>query len=177
MKKTLPIALALILVPPLAHLYMAVEAKAVSAYQINRARATAFFLDKLHKPYNLQLMVKNEASGAGVDPKLAVALVEQESRWDPSAIRPEPKLRTASYGLFQILPETAKNCPGSPSAEQLLHPITNARCGLFLLSRYLEKTKSPRLALVAYNGGEACLRQRCPAAEAYAATVLSKLLL
>lgn len=162
--------------PFLSHGYMAIEGRVVDAYQHTRARASVWLLDKLQRPYDLRLLVEAEARAQGIRPELAVAMVEQESAWNPAAIRNEPQIKSASWGLFQILPETAKACPGKPAAEELLHPVVNIRCGLHLMRGYLERTKSTHKALMAYNGGERCLAVKCPQAEAYAAQVLSRLL-
>jgi soluble lytic murein transglycosylase-like protein len=162
--------------PFISHGYMSAEGRALNAYHRARARASVWLLDKLQRPYDLRLLVEAEARAQGVRPELAVAMVEQESAWNPAAIRNEPKIQTASYGLFQVLPESAKACPGKPGAAELLHPVANVKCGLHLMRTYLDRTKSTHKALMAYNGGERCLATRCPQAEAYAAQVLSRLL-
>lgn len=175
-KRKLSIALAVaIAIPPISHVYMGAEGRAVKAYQRTRARASVWLLGKLQRPYDLRLLVEMEAEAQGVRKDLAVAMVEQESAWNPAAVRNEPRINTASYGLFQILPGTAKACPGQPGAAELLHPVVNVQCGLYLMKQYLDRTKSTHRALMAYNGGERCLAVRCPQAEDYADQVLARL--
>jgi soluble lytic murein transglycosylase-like protein len=174
-KQKLIAGAALAALPLVSHLYIGAERATVTAYQRTRARASVWLLDKLQRPYDLRLLVEMEARAQGVKPELAVAMVEQESAWNPAAVENLPKLNSASYGLMQIQPGTARACPGKPGAAELLHPVANVRCGLFLMRRYIERTKSVHKALMAYNGGEGCLAMRCPQAEAYAAGVLGRL--
>lgn len=158
---------------PLAHGYLNIETKLINQYHKAKARFTAYLLKEYTSPMDLKNLVTVEAKARGIPPELAFAVVEQESNWNPAAVRQEPALRTMSIGLFQILPPSAKACPGSPTAAELFHPLTNIQCGLDLLAKYL-KTNSPRRALVAYNGGEGCLTRTCGSAEAYASSVLER---
>lgn len=169
------LTIALILtIPFTSHLYFRIETYALDQLSILQAKTTSYLLIKYSTKPNLKNLVLVEAKARGINPALAFALIEQESGWNTSAIRPEPKLNTMTIGLFQIMPSTAKACPGSPSATALFHPVTNTQCGLDLLSSYLQKTGSARKALVAYNGGEHCLIHHCAEAEAYAKSVLTR---
>ena len=160
---------------PRAHGYVHLENKALDQYRKAKARLTTYLLKEYTSPTDFKNLVAVEAKARGIPPELAFAIVEQESNWNPAAVRYESHLKQTTVGLFQILPSTAKACPGSPSAEELFHPLTNINCGLDLLARYL-KTNSPRRALVAYNGGEGCLTRTCSGAEAYANSVLDRFL-
>lgn len=173
--KTIPkILLVFLLLIPASHLWMKLETKAIATYYIAKSKLTAYLLTNYAALPDIKNLVAVEAAARGLNPHLAFAVVEQESNWNSTAVRHEPRLGTMTVGLFQIMPSTAKACPGSPTATQLFHPVTNTKCGIFLLSSYLKKTGSPRKTLVAYNGGEGCLTHRCSGAESYATSVLTK---
>lgn len=67
----------------------------------------------------------------------------------------ERMLRSFSFGLFQIMGETAReNGFNSPILSQLLEPSNNIALGLQLIRKYLEAHKGDlQKALLTYNGG------------------------
>lgn len=84
-----------------------------------------------------------------VDPRLALALVRVESRFDSTAVGP-----AGALGLTQLLPSTARGM--SPRLERgaLFDPETNLRLGLRYLRGLLDRYDGDRrLALTAYNRG------------------------
>ncbi|MEK6943113.1 MAG: N-acetylmuramoyl-L-alanine amidase [Nanoarchaeota archaeon] len=80
-------------------------------------------------------MVNRLAQENDVSYLLTKAIIEKESSWKPDAIRQEPKLNDASYGLMQILGGTAKgtNCKDDFNT----NPESNVDCGIKVLkSKY-----------------------------------------
>ena len=89
----------------------------------------------------------------GLDPDLLRALVWQESKGDPLAVRFEPRLNDSSYGLGQVLLQTARELGFAGGVRDLLDPHTN----LDLAARYLRSRFDTfgdfRLSVAAYNSG------------------------
>lgn len=90
-----------------------------------------------------------------VEPALALAIADLESKFNPKAQKYEPKLKTYSVGLFQVLFTTARlEFAFRGSKDQLLDPDTNIGMGIEYLTRCIE-TKGPKLKDIAccYNAG------------------------
>lgn len=93
------------------------------------------------------------------------AIIKIESNNNPNAVRKEPKLKDASYGLMQILTKTAKDLEtkhpelprlGSTNkelAKSLRDPEINRLYGTALFKEELDFYKTPELAVAAYNSG------------------------
>jgi soluble lytic murein transglycosylase len=100
-------------------------------------------------------VVQPAARAEGVDPLLVVALIRQESLFDPDAVS-----SAGARGLMQLLPSTARHihaAEGGPSpTPPALHDVaTNVRLGVTLLARLLARYRGSMVkALAAYNGGE-----------------------
>ncbi len=91
------------------------------------------------------------AQAAGVDALLLLALVREESRYDPVVISP-----ARAVGLAQILPTTAQAMTGDASitASRLKDPEANLLLGARYLRLQLDRFGGDlRLALAAYNAG------------------------
>ena len=83
-------------------------------------------------------------------PNQLVWLAEVESSFDPEARSP-----AGAAGLFQLMPQTAKQYGlRTWPFDQRLDPEPNARVAAALLGRLHEKFKDWRLTLAAYNAGE-----------------------
>ena len=98
--------------------------------------------------------VSRQADKAGVDPLLVVALMRQESLFDPTAHSPAD-----ARGLMQLVPGTANRVArriGQPTAaDQLYDPEANITLGVAHLQQLLQAYQGDRIkALAAYNGGE-----------------------
>lgn len=100
-------------------------------------------------------LVSKEALGQRVNPHLAVALVRQESGFNPNATSP-----VGALGLMQLMPETARdlvreiNRRARPTRAQILDPQRNVRLGVRYLGRMLRGFGNrAELALAAYNAG------------------------
>ena len=80
-------------------------------------------------------------------------LVAMESNFKPNAIRQEPKINDASYGLTQILYRTAQGLGYRGTTTGLFVPDTNVQYGLLYLRQMLDRVGAVDKALSAYNGG------------------------
>lgn len=113
--------------------------------------------------------VRHEAQQRHVDPLLVLALMRQESAFQPAVRSP-----ANAYGLMQILPTTATRIAADPAVagadpNRLTDPRHNIRLGVFYLGGLLDLFGgNPYKALAAYNGGEAAVAkwdERWPGAE------------
>jgi soluble lytic murein transglycosylase len=110
-------------------------------------------------------LVAAEARAQGVDPYLVLALMRQESLFDPEAESP-----AAAHGLMQLLVPTASRVAPAPvGVPELRDPATNVRLGTRYLRQLLDRYGGnlPR-ALAAYNAGEDAVAKweaRYPGAE------------
>ena len=99
--------------------------------------------------------IREAAAEYDVDPNLIFATIMIESGGNPKAIRHEPRINDASYGLGQLLYGTAKGLGYRGSAEGLFDPETNIK----LIARYHRRNLDKHGHLtgeqltVAYNTG------------------------
>lgn len=122
-------------------------------------------------PSNLVELVKAHATSVGLDPALACAIVEQESGWNPWAIRYEPGFyahyenplaltptektaRAISWGLFQTMGESIRELGYKGDIAQLCDPATSIQWGLMLFQKKLDLAgQDVGRALSFWNGG------------------------
>jgi soluble lytic murein transglycosylase len=96
----------------------------------------------------------------GIDPVLTIALIRQESEFNPRAMSP-----ANAVGLMQLLPSTAVPIARSSgltsfSPEALLEPSTNIQLGTRHFATLLKRFEgTPEYALAAYNAGANRVRQ------------------
>lgn len=108
-------------------------------------------------PFAFWPQVVRSTSGSGVDPLLVLALMRQESLFDPEA-----RSGADARGLMQLLPATAErtaraNGRSSPQGK-LYDPAVNITLGVAYLQQLLRAYNGdPLKALAAYNGGEAAV--------------------
>jgi soluble lytic murein transglycosylase len=99
--------------------------------------------------------VHKKAEENGVDPYLILALIRQESLFDPQAVS-----SASALGLMQLLPSTARRTArqlglAEPRPEQLFDPELNLTLGIFHLKELLKRYGGNQVkALAAYNAGE-----------------------
>jgi soluble lytic murein transglycosylase len=96
----------------------------------------------------------------GIDPVLTVALIRQESEFNPAAVS-----SAKAIGLMQLLPSTAATVApaaglSSFSNDTLLEPVTNIRLGTRHFADLLKQFDgTPEYALAAYNAGASRVRE------------------
>ncbi len=112
-------------------------------------------------------LVSDAAKQEKISPLLLLALVRQESFYDPHAGSP-----AGALGLTQVVPATGKSIAQSLgaqsfSAEDLYRPIVSLRFGADYLAQQLRGFKSDAYrALAAYNAGPGAASQAAKAAGA-----------
>jgi soluble lytic murein transglycosylase-like protein len=109
-------------------------------------------LDEVQREGVARALVLAEAND-GIPVLMTLALIAQESRFDPRAKGP-----TGSLGLMQIQPVTAHAVARQyglawQSDRTLLDPVQNVRIGLAYLAELRERFGSTDHALAAYNIG------------------------
>jgi soluble lytic murein transglycosylase len=99
--------------------------------------------------------IKTESAKNNLDPYLVVALIRQESEFNPSAVSP-----ANACGLMQMLPSVGKSMAHQEGIEhfqtfQLFDPVINIRLGTRYLRRTLDKFGGvTEYALAAYDAGD-----------------------
>jgi soluble lytic murein transglycosylase len=94
------------------------------------------------------------AARYGVDPRLVLAVMRQESRYNPNATS-----WVGARGLMQVMPSTAEGIAAALDMEyfepdDLYHPDLSVRFGAFYIAAQLKSMNgSVPGALAAYNGG------------------------
>ena len=132
-----------------------------------RAYASAFKIER-----RLAESIYDAAVNEGVDVDLAFRLVKVESSFRRRAVGP-----AGSIGYTQVQPETARWLDPSVSREDLFETDTNLRLGFRYLRLLLDRYRSTRMALLAYNRGPGTVATVLAAGEdpanGYARRVLS----
>ena len=110
---------------------------------------------RIRYPLEYQTIIKGHAKNYDLDPALLAAVIYRESKFDPKA-----KSSSGAIGLMQLLPDTAKGIAlhtggGKFVISDLYDPEINVRYGSFYLRRLMRKYGDTRLALAAYNAGQA----------------------
>lgn len=119
-------------------------------------------------------LARSIAQEQGLDPALVCGIVEQESGWNPYAVRYEPGFyrrylasrypdgpgtegtcRAISWGLMQVMGETAREAGfDASSLAALCDPATGLQIGCRVFKGKLEKAKGDVVkALLRWNGG------------------------
>jgi soluble lytic murein transglycosylase-like protein len=112
------------------------------------------------------------AAKYGLDPFIVCAVIEQESGWNPWAMRFEPaffaryiepmklpeateaQARATSFGLMQIMGQVAREKGFQPRfLTQLCDPDTGVELGCRKLQECFAVHGDPETALLAFNGG------------------------
>lgn len=97
--------------------------------------------------------VRQQSAEKRIDPIWVVALVRQESMFDPDARSPAD-----ARGLMQLLPSTAQRVAGRDGELDLTQPRLNIELGTEYLRILISRFDGDVLkALAAYNGGESAV--------------------
>jgi len=110
---------------------------------------------QLRYPLAYEHVIRGHAENYDLDPALLAAVIYRESKFDPDA-----RSSSGAIGLMQLLPDTAQGIAVHTGGEKfvvedLYDPEINIRYGSFYLRRLLRKYDDERLALAAYNAGQA----------------------
>lgn len=109
---------------------------------------------RLGYPCGYFSLVNKQADKYKLDPYLTLAVIREESRFNPRAVS-----RSKAQGLMQIMPATgrglAKSLKLKPySTASLSRPDVNIKMGSYFLAYLIKEFKgNVYLALAAYNGG------------------------
>jgi soluble lytic murein transglycosylase len=111
--------------------------------------------ERLWHPLHYEEIVLGHARNYHLDPALLAAVIYQESKFDADA-----RSDRGAIGLMQLLPGTAKGIATRTGGTRfrvsdLYDPEINVRYGAWYLRHLLGKYGSERLALAAYNAGQA----------------------
>jgi soluble lytic murein transglycosylase len=110
---------------------------------------------RLRYPLEYEHIVRGHAEQYDLDAAMVAAVIYRESEFDADA-----RSSSGAIGLMQLLPDTAEGIAqltgGSRFVvDDLYDPEINVRYGSFYLRRLLRKYEDERLALAAYNAGQA----------------------
>ncbi len=118
------------------------------------ARTTAWYA-RLWHPLRYASIVRTYAHQQRLDPALLAAVIDTESKFNANA-----RSSAGAVGLMQLTPATAEGIAeythGSKfRLSDLTNPDINVRYGSWYLRRLINHYRNERLALAAYNAGEA----------------------
>jgi soluble lytic murein transglycosylase len=133
---------------------LAVVAALAVAFGVIHFTRPAWY-DRFWYPLRYGEIVRGHARNYRLDPALLAAVIFQESKF-----RADARSDRGAIGLMQLLPETAKGIAlrtgGSKfRVSDLYDPEINVRYGAWYLRHLIDKYGSERLALAAYNAGQA----------------------
>ncbi|WP_338910716.1 lytic transglycosylase domain-containing protein [Mycetohabitans rhizoxinica] len=101
---------------------------------------------------DLRRLAIQEAHRQGVDPRLIVPMINQESAWNPDAVSAK-----GAGGIMQLMPATARDL-GLSEADRF-NPQKAIPAGIRYFKQQLKAFGSPALAYAAYNAGPANVRR------------------
>lgn len=115
-----------------------------------RARAQRSNAPAVPSDAAVRSLIEQAARRHGLDPDLLMALMRQESGFDPLAVS-----RAGARGLMQLMPATAKRY----GVSRIHDPGENIAAGSAYLSDLLARFGRTELALAAYNAGEGAVEK------------------
>jgi hypothetical protein len=100
----------------------------------------------------IQDMIRASAAKYGLPPDVAIAVAQQESRFNPSAVSAANSNGTRDYGLFQL--NTALLSDKGITPDQALDPAVNIDAGVSTLATYWQRYGGDLPSVLgAYNAG------------------------
>lgn len=132
----------------------AIAAAAIGAFTYLQRTEPAWWA-RIWYPLRYQAIVRGHAQHYRLNPALLAAVIEQESKFNASA-----RSSTGAIGLMQLQPATAKGIAIHTGGNDFVladldDPEINVRYGSWYLRHLLDKYHDERLALAAYNAGQA----------------------
>ncbi len=132
----------------------AIAAAAIGAFTYLQRTEPAWWA-RIWYPLRYQAIVRGHAQHYRLNPALLAAVIEQESKFNASA-----RSSTGAIGLMQLQPATAKGIAIHTGGNNFVladldDPEINVRYGSWYLRHLLDKYHDERLALAAYNAGQA----------------------
>ena len=118
------------------------------------------YLRYLMYPYSFKEYVDKYSSQFGVDPLFILAVMREESRFNPDA-----GSHAGALGLMQVMPATGKDIANALGVKDfsnamLYDPQTSIKMGAYYLARQLESfDQSKYYACGAYNGGPGAMNR------------------
>lgn len=127
---------------------------------LRRTETIRRYADRYDIGWQLSERIHAAAVDAGIDIDLAYRLVKVESAFKQEAIGP-----AGSIGLSQVQPQTARWLDPSVTRDDLFDMDTNLRLGFGYLRILIDRYRSTRLALLAYNRGPGTVQDVLAAGE------------
>jgi soluble lytic murein transglycosylase len=127
----------------------------VGAFAVYVLQTEPRWYERLRYPLRYEQIVVGHAENYELEPQLVAAVIYQESKFDANAVSD-----SGAVGLMQLLPETAQGIADRTGGtgwheRDLLDPELNVRYGSWYLRHLLDKYGDEKLALAAYNAGQA----------------------
>ena len=122
--------------------------------QESRGKPDAY-LDDILYPLAYWPIVRDAGKDNGVDPLILLAVMREESRFDPGA-----RSVAGAVGLMQLMPQTAQRLTRHvKTADDISDVKANITIGAYYLSILIKEFKSLPVAIAAYNAGEEKVRE------------------
>ena len=135
--------------------YARTRAYARSVALANQTHHPSDELERYRYPLAYWELIQKKADKRELDPYLILALIRQESLFDPKALSP-----ASAFGLMQLLPSTAARVAAqlglpAPQTESLFEPDLNLTLGTYYFKELLQRYSNNWIkAIAAYNAGE-----------------------
>lgn len=134
---------------------VALAALALAGFGAYVLQTEPTWYQRIRYPLRYEEIVRGHAENYRLEPQLVAAVIYQESKFDADAVS-----SSGAVGLMQLLPETGQGIADRTGGEawepeDLLDPELNVRYGSWYLRHLLDKYGDERLALAAYNAGQA----------------------
>jgi len=102
----------------------------------------------LKYPLAFKDIVTRCAQAQKIDPLLVMAIMREESLFQPDAVS-----SAGALGIMQLMPATARSMANIKQNEELFDPEKNIRLGTTYFSKLLTQFKLSQYAIAAYNAG------------------------